>query len=150
MNYFVIIVSLLCNEIKQKRTCILTWDLHIPQNPSSANMIMVVALLYVFHWKSWLEQEWHNTKRLVFYKIITEVLTTLATESSSGQTLTYSFLWTLYTRKIYGLVLDANHAIKSLDAWHVEKVGRKQIPVKRPSRRHTPSPPQSYNSKDED
>ena len=79
-------------------------------------MIIVVA------WKWLSEQEWHNNKRLVFYKIITEVLTTLATESSSGQTLTYSFLWTLYTRKIYGLVLDANHAIKSLDAWHVEKV----------------------------
>ena len=79
MNYFVIVVSLLCNEMKQNIHFV--YNLHISQILSPANMIMVVA------WKWLSEQEWHNNKRLVFYKIITEVLTTPVTENSSGQTL---------------------------------------------------------------
>ena len=54
-------------------------------------------------------------------------------------------MWTLDTRKIYDLVLDANNSILSLDAYMTSG----EICLwKRSSRRHTP--PQSYNSKDKD
>ena len=131
--------------MKQKHTCIRNYYLRCyriflhNKNSSTCCIVLVVSGQYL------IKNDRRSRNDTVFYKTITEVLTTSATENSSGQTLTYWFLWTLDTRKIYDLVLDANNSILSLDACMTSG----EICLwKRSSRRHTP--PQSYSSKDKD